>query len=470
MQFLVLSAFVVVLLLLEMPISAEPSWLIAPALVVYFTLAALICQVGTLLSLRSLRGEGELTSSAIRAHGLMSLASRIWLVAGLGGLVLLGYGKWVMIDLHLGAIPLAGKAVVLAPFIAALLLTWYLEYPFYAVMKRQLAAQQMLAGTNIRPGWTLGEYLAYNVRHHLLFIAVLVGLIILIYDILSLYVGPPLPENVAYYVLPGGTAAGALLVFLFAPLLIVRIWRTRRMGDGELRSELENLCRELKFKCRDILIWQSGGMVVNAGVMGLLGRLRYILLTDALLEHMDRRCIKAIFAHEAGHIISHHIFYSAIFAVTTVVFSVTGAVALAAVAGWDDWTVDILSLAVLLAAWGIGFGYLSRRFERQSDVLAAWAVDRPSAGEDDGRITPEGAATFAWALQRVAQLNGIPQGQFNWRHGSIAKRVRYVLHLGGTGGGRGEIDKTVHRIKMGLWVALGAAITIIALQAAGGGR
>ncbi|HAU38600.1 MAG TPA: Zn-dependent protease with chaperone function, partial [Phycisphaerales bacterium] len=69
-----------------------------------------------------------------------------------------------------------------------------------------------------------------------------------------------------------------------------------------------------------------------------------------------------------------------------------------------------------------GFGWVSRRFERQCDVQAAWAMSGAAPGDRAAVITPEGAATFAWALQQIARLNGIAPEQFNWRHGSIARR------------------------------------------------
>jgi hypothetical protein len=57
----------------------------------------------------------------------------------------------------------------------------------------------------------------------------------------------------------------------------------------------------------------------------------------------------------------------------------------------------------------------------------------------------------------VAQLGGTSLSQRNWRHGSIAWRVEYIIYLGSTGGGREKIDKVVRRIKAGLWIAFAFA-------------
>jgi hypothetical protein len=78
-----------------------------------------------------------------------------------------------------------------------------------------------------------------------------------------------------------------------------------------------------------------------------------------------------------------------------------------------------------------------------------------------GRITPEGAAVFAMALQRVAELNGMSYNRRNWRHGSIAWRVQYILSLGSTAGNRSDIDRTVRRIKAICWLLLAAAVAAV---------
>src|SRR5690606_775026 len=84
---------------------------------------------------------------------------------------------------------------------------------------------------------------------------------------------------------------------------------------GELRERLEDLCRRIGLTYRRILIWESDGMVVNAAVMGLLRPVRYMLLSDGLLEMMDDRKIEAVFGHEAGHVKNRHIQYYLLVAV-----------------------------------------------------------------------------------------------------------------------------------------------------------
>jgi len=453
MQIVILMAFVVAMTLIEagFPPAIGGRWVLVPALVMYLAGAAAVGALRTALSLRAMDRRPGYLPGAFRLHRLMTVAGQAWLVAGLAGLVVVGYGHWVQKDLGLARVPLVGKALVVCPFVVALILNWLLEYPLYRAMRARIAQHQLALGQPTRRGWTFGEFLGYNLRHHLLFIAVPIGLILLLTDAFDLLYGY-WPAGWAPAVTAGGSLLCALAVFLCAPLLIVRVWKTDRLPESPLRDELLALCRRLRLACRDLLVWRSAGMIANAGVMGLIGSVRYVLLSDALLEHMDRREIRSIFAHEAGHVIFHHLPYYLLFAVSSVTLCSTGGYFLADLAGQPGWVAEALTMGGLLVVWGLGFGWISRRFERQSDVTAAW-LSGPGEPMPDGRITPEGAAVFARALERVAQLGGVSERQRNWRHGSIASRVQYVLWLGSTAGARREIDRTVRRIKIGLWVA-----------------
>jgi STE24 endopeptidase len=378
----------------------------------------------------------------------------------MGGLILMGYGQWVLDDLGLDCIPLAGKGALIAPFLAALLIGWMLEYPLYRAIRLRTAQQQVLAGLPLRRPWTRREYLDYNLRHQVLFVGVPLGLVILLTDLLRL-AGPLLPERIARWVVQGGALLCAVGVFLVAPALIVRVWRTTRLPDGPLRQDLLAACRDMKLNCRQLLLWRSGGMIANAGVMGLIGKVRYVLLSDGLLEGMNEWEVKAVFAHEAGHIVSHHLFYSMLFALSSATLcSAAGEGVVRAVHLGPEWAGEAITLGVLSLVWGFGFGFVSRRFERQADVIAAWSCV-PQGLRPDGVITHEGAAIFARSLEHVAQLNGLGPRQWNWRHGSIADRVAHVMWLGSTGGTRARIDRVVRRIKAALWAATAVSAGIV---------
>jgi len=229
--------------------------------------------------------------SARRRAALAASAEKLCLLGGFAGLLSVGGLQWMMAPL--AGWPLVGKLALLAPFMAALLVMWLNHYSLHRRMKLRAAAA---APDQPPPAtWTRGQFLAFNVRTHLLMILVPVSLIMLANDLL-LMARPRLPESVADELIATGVVLSAALVFLLAPMMIVHIWRTAPMEDCPLLSKLKATCRRLSLRYRRILIWRSGGVLVNAGVMGLIPQVRYILLSDGLVEQMPLQQIEAVFA------------------------------------------------------------------------------------------------------------------------------------------------------------------------------
>ncbi|HOB75007.1 MAG TPA: M48 family metallopeptidase [Phycisphaerae bacterium] len=354
------------------------------------------------------------------------------------------------------------ELAMLVPFFTAILLGWVMLYPADRAIRRVHFDQQLRAGILPRPVWRLGSYLSFMFRQHVLIIAVPMVPIVIANDLVSYY-----SRSIRHWtkVAWGGEAvlvAVAGLVFLVAPLMLRHIWHTRVLPPGELRDRLERMCKRIGLTYRRILIWESDGMVVNAAVMGLFRPVRYILLSDGLLEMMDDRKIEAVFGHEAGHVKKRHIQYYLLFAILSM-FIVGGLMELAmrARAQWPGYFpplaqfegyLQVAAMALVVLVWGMGFGAVSRRFEWQADLFGAQSVtpsesecNRPCvlhgtatpfdpSGEKGPGVPPGGvpvcataATTFADALHRIADLNGIPIDARSWRHSSIANR-KQLLH------------------------------------------
>ena len=128
---------------------------------------------------------------------------------------------------------------------------------------------------------------------------------------------------------------------------------------------------------------------------------------------------------------------------------------------------------LILLAWALGFGWMSRRFERQANVFGAWcaglnAEDQGLVANPAGRFLV-GAQTFVKALENVARLNGLPRASWNWRHGSIASRVLFLANWVTAGGSRESFDKSMTLLKLATWMLLIVALaaTVVAWPAIG---
>jgi STE24 endopeptidase len=348
----------------------------------------------------------------------------------------------------IGTWPLVGGTLAAIPLVLSIVLVWVATYPADRAVHEIALETYLFRGRPVRPVWPLGQYLVFSLRHQVLFILVPMLLILAARDIITRYERPIRAwsgQNVTPDVLLGIAAA---VVAVIAPTILRRVWVTQPLPEGPLRDRLLHLCRRLRMRCREILVWHSGGMIINAAVMGVVAPFRYFLITDAMLEQMDDRKIEAVFGHEAGHVKRHHILFFLLFAfisgcwVTVLSHRGREVDPLARQIG-----VAVVAL-ILAVKWGVLFGWLSRRFERQADVfgvrtLAAsglpcempCALHAPAESGNPGSrpsgdaLCQTAAHVFGETLNEVAILNGIPPNARSWRHGSIASRSRTVIRL-----------------------------------------
>ena len=271
-------------------------------------------------------------------------------------------------------------------------------------------------------------------------------------------------------------------VLLLSPAFVRLSWPTHPLPEGPLRRRLERLARRHGFRCSDILVWDTDGTLVNAGVTGAAPFFRYVLLSDALIENLDEHQVAAVFGHEIGHIAHRHLFFFGFFFV--------GSLGMLALLGrgitaltWPGESSAAMVAETALVMAGIAayffvlFGMLSRRFERQADVFGCRAVscDRgdcpPHADRDgqagvvasrpvDGRLCPVGIRIFANALSEVAALNGIEPRARSWRHGSIARRVAFLEGLEGRPTAVRRFQAGTTRLRLALAAALVGSLVL----------
>lgn len=477
MQIAVLAAFILVLTLLETPgaIVPEPAWLFASAVGAYLLVSAALGRLGAVLTMRALRAEAGVSRSAVRWYGLLGMGQRVWMVGGIGAVAAWGYGHWVMAGLGLGRLPLVGTLAVVAPMIAALVLHWLLDYPVQREFRRRLAQVGVVpagppgaAAAEPPQAWTRGQYLLFCLRQDLLMIGVPLCLILLLRESLVLYVQPLLPKAWGEDATAAASLVAAAAVLVVTPSLIVRIWGARRLPEGALRDLLLDIRRRVGVTYRQVMIWPTGRNVANAAVLGLVGPFRYVLLSDALLQYFDERSVVAVYFHEVKHIQARHLPYFMLALPSLAAVCGICGQWLARAAGGGDTASELAALGLLVLVGGLVFGWVSRRFERQCDVFSAWMMSPPAADPDASSmgpggprvITPEGAQTFSWALQRIALMNGGSPTRRSWRHGSIASRVEHLRRIAAAGSTPEPIDRLVRRIKLGIWLAFAAAVAL----------
>ncbi|MFO7713080.1 M48 family metalloprotease [Desulfosarcina sp.] len=234
---------------------------------------------------------------------------------------------------------------------------------------------------------------------------------------------------------PEGEAAYFLIFLLavavFGPLIIQKFWRCHPLEAGFSRQHIEALCRRANLSYADILYWPIfGGRMITAGVMGLVGRFRYILVTDALLHILRPEEVDAVIAHEVGHVKKQHllfylfffigymliayatfdlIIYLIIFSEPIYRFVFTTGISRTTV------TTGLLSLAVILnflVYFRFIFGYFMRNFERQADAYVY-------------RLFPS-AVPLISTFEKIVAVSGHSPDKPNWHHFNIRQRVDFL--------------------------------------------
>lgn len=222
-----------------------------------------------------------------------------------------------------------------------------------------------------------------------------------------------------------------ILLAVAFPEIIRRLWGCSSMQQGLTRTHIENFCRRQGLKYADILVWPLfEGLVLTAGVMGLIQRFRYILFTPALLRNLTIEEVDAVMAHEIGHVKRYHL---QLYIVLLLGFSLVAQLGsylfmyvllksdhfyqLSAFLGKKTDTVLIFVstfalLVLLIFYFRFIFGFFMRNFERQADLHAL-----TSMGSNQGIIN---------ALEKVAWLSGNIRELPSWHHFGIAERVAFL--------------------------------------------
>lgn len=355
--------------------------------------------------------------------------------------------------------------VALAPWLAMQLCLWSSQAP----------ALRRAAGA----GWTRGGHILHHLRFELAPMLVVLPAIDL-----SEWVGARI-GTLAWF--EGGTGlllsllGGWLLVMALMcvlPAILALLWGARRLPDDPLAHRLGEDCARAGLLDLRLRLWRSpGGAVHNALAIGLLPRLRWILVSDDLLRDLPPDQVRAVVGHEAGHHRHGHMRLYMWFALCAMLakWSALGlllgtvdaaGVPLSIPFGFDaapstgllfripgvdalpsDVVLGVAMAAAVLAVWRVAFGFVSRACEREADIAGAGAA---------------GPAAMAAALQTVARLSGTPDDAPSWRHHPIRERVRFLHALARDPGLATHHRRFVRHMRL----AIIATLALLAVMAA----
>jgi STE24 endopeptidase len=346
-----------------------------------------------------------------------------------------GWGWAVQTLLGTAGMPPGAELLILAPFLAGLVLSWACFYEIERAVHEAGGPSRF---------WTRRQYLGYQARGNLALVAIPVALLI----------GMKALQWAAAELHPAGAevasalcGVAALGCFVAMPWMLRLMLGLKPLPPGPLRERLLAAARRLHFRCSDFLVWHTRGSMANAFVVGLFPFLRYIVLSDRLLAGLTPDELEGVFGHEVGHIKHRHIPYHLGFLLASVlaVWAVLAVFVRPRVETFltfgERSDLAVLAVVGLLAVYVfIVFGFVSRGCERQADLYGCRAVScsrsdcaghagvpRPAAVNG---LCPTGIRTFIAALEKVCDLNGISRDRpgllQSWQHSTPACRVGFL--------------------------------------------
>jgi Zn-dependent protease with chaperone function len=222
-----------------------------------------------------------------------------------------------------------------------------------------------------------------------------------------------------------------LIIAIFGPAIIQRFWQCKSLENNPQRKRIEYLCKQADIGYSDILSWPIlSGRMITAGVMGLVRKFRYILVTNALLRFLEPDEIDAVIAHEIGHVKKYHLsfyllFFSGYILFSYAVFNLIILLIIYLVPSFKYLTRSVMSMEGITSSiitsflifnfivyFRYIFGFFMRNFERQADTYVYKLFNS--------------AMPLISTLKKIAATSGQSPDKPNWHHFSINERIDYL--------------------------------------------
>lgn len=272
-----------------------------------------------------------------------------------------------------------------------------------------------------RGSWRLSAFMAFNLRGNAMMLAPVVLVSAAIFALRWAWVDFDDAMDCFQFLSLLVQMAMMLVIVLFLPASIRYILPSTRLPDGPLRARLVNFARERRLGVREIYVWNTRSRhIATAFVIGLVGPLRYVFITDALLRELDDEEIEAVFAHELGHAHYNHLWWLLLglftisivmLGVATLVGELPALLSDSAMARGVLGSPTLIIFGLTLAYGYFMFGYVSRRFERQADFFAV------------AHTNPD---VLAKVFFKLGASSGHDLGKSGWRHFSLKQRIHEI--------------------------------------------
>ena len=414
--------FIIVLLILSISqqrgVPEDSLWYTVSMLVITWVIFAAYCRWGFQRLLRHVAKPGRETAfPAEQYHALVFRLSVLAIFLFAVDVHLFHIKTWLQVIPGIRSFSVLQGILAVVVFVAYQVTIWYFAFPAYDLTFQARITRRSFIVSNLK----------LNVP--ILFPWVLLSLI---YDLIflsswtSLQSLMNIPEGEVIFF-----SLFLFILMIFMPGLIRTWWSCKPFLPSEKVILLKGFLEEKRFKYQELLRWPIfEGRMMTAGIMGMVPRFRYILITESLMDILSVEELKAVVAHEMGHARYRHFFFYLVFFIGFAVVS-TGL--------WDFFAVLLSTRLSLMRIIGTGgsadasflyfllalpilvsmvvyfryvMGFFMRHFERQADLYSA--------------LTMGGPRETISSLEKIAIMSGKIRDLPSWHHFSIGQRVDYL--------------------------------------------
>jgi len=351
-------------------------------------------------------------------HQLIARLSILSIFLFILAVYLLNLKYWIRMIPGMELLSVLQGMFALAIFFIYLGTIWYFAYPVYRIIFQQEITRRSFLRSNLRLNLPiLFPWMALS----------------LVYDLIAM---SPWGGNDGFLSGVAGNiiffAGFITLLMIYMPVIIQYWWGCKPLEISEKTRALRAFLRDKGFRYRHLLRWPIfEGQMMTAGIMGLVSRYRYILVTDALLEVLTIEELKAVLAHEMGHAKYRHLFFYVLFFVGFMVISFglqdvlqyifyMHPFFMKMISGNDPQSINIYylvltipMLVIMVIYFRYVMGFFMRNFERQADLYSSVIMGSPGATVS--------------SLEKVAYFSGKTRDLPSWHHFSIRERIDFLM-------------------------------------------
>lgn len=235
-------------------------------------------------------------------------------------------------------------------------------------------------------------------------------------------------------------------VTVLSPWALRISWPASPLPAGEVRSTVLQTLSYAGCEVREVLVWKSQTRSFNAALVGYLPRLRYLFVTERLVQMLPLSQLAAILRHEAAHARYAHLPKR------------LGVLALP----WLLWQASLgyfgetllLNLWMGLALFVLGLLYVIYGVGRYSWLLEYEADAAVCFDSQTQMLDPECAEQFLLALRKMERAGS---GGADWTHPPLAKRVAFLQSILQKPKVAWQFRRQLHQLEV-LLLAVGAAL------------